>query len=60
MDALINETYFLNPNITEEDIEMLETVNYTIGLETYAGDVKKKLPKLKKYIFFSQTIVKVL
>ena len=42
MDALINETYFLNPNITEEDIEMLETVNYTIGLETYAGDVKKK------------------
>ena len=39
MDALINETYFLNPNITEDDIDELETVNYTIGLQPFSGPV---------------------
>ena len=52
MDALINETYFLNPNTTEEDIEMLETANYTIGLETYSGAVRK----IKIKIFFFSKI----
>jgi len=37
MDALINETYFLNPNTTEEDIDALETADYTIGLQTFSG-----------------------
>ena len=39
MDALINETYFLNPNTTEEDIAELETADYTIGLQTFSGPV---------------------
>ena len=60
MDALINETYFLNPNTTEEDIDALETADYTIGLQTFSGSVTILIHILlqifsfnkKKLIFF--------
>ena len=51
MDALINETYFLNPNITEDDIESLNTTEYTIGLQTFSGEVTTLIHNILLQIF---------
>ena len=51
MDALINETYFLNPNTTEEDIDALETADYTIGLQTFSGPVTTYIHNILLQIF---------